>query len=65
MRILLKREKHYPSSVENLNVPRKYKKTWVYNGTLNILDNAGNKVKISHISHLQPYGIETQLKKAR
>ncbi|MCG8048529.1 MAG: hypothetical protein N0E48_23410, partial [Candidatus Thiodiazotropha endolucinida] len=39
----------------------KIQKTWVYNGTVNILDNGGNKVKISHISHLHPYGIETLL----
>ena len=36
----------------------KIQNTWVYNGTINILDNAGNKAKISHISELEQYGAQ-------
>ena len=36
----------------------KIQKTWVYNGNINITDNNGKNVKISHISELVKYGVQ-------
>ena len=36
----------------------KIQKTWVYNGNINIMDNNGKNVKISHITELTKYGVQ-------
>ena len=36
----------------------KIQKTWVYNGNINLMDNNGNNVKISHITELVKYDVK-------
>ena len=36
----------------------KIQKAWVYNGNINIIDNNGKNVKISHITELVKYGVQ-------
>ena len=44
--------------VQATETRKKIQKTWVYNGNINIMDNNGKNVKISHITELIKYGVQ-------
>lgn len=52
---LTQTRKNLSYECRQLRRQRKIIKTWVYNGNVYISDREGSKVKVSHISELDPY----------